>query len=53
MNKQRSTSNLFNILSYDDAGNIVLRDYSQTIRYNWNGTIHAFTGPLRRWRAEV
>jgi len=46
MNKQRKTSNLINILSYDDAGNIVLRDYSQTIRYNWNGTIHAFTGPL-------
>jgi hypothetical protein len=46
MNKQRKSSNLINILSYDDAGNIVLRDYSQTIRYNWNGTIHAFTGPL-------
>ena len=46
MNKQRKTSNLLNILNYDDAGNIVLRDYSQTIRYNWNGTIHAFTGPL-------
>jgi hypothetical protein len=46
MNKQRFTSNLFNILSYDAAGNIVLKDYSQTIRYNWNGTIHAFTGPL-------
>jgi hypothetical protein len=46
MNKQRKTSNLLNILSYDDAGNIVLKDYSQTIRYNWNGTIHAFTGPL-------
>jgi hypothetical protein len=46
MNKQRKNSNLINILSYDDAGNIVLRDYSQTIRYNWNGTIHAFTGPL-------
>jgi hypothetical protein len=46
MNKQRRTSNLSNILNYDDAGNIVLRDYSQTIRYNWNGTIHAFTGPL-------
>ena len=46
MNKQRKSSNLLNILNYDDAGNIVLRDYSQTIRYNWNGTIHAFTGPL-------
>ena len=46
MNRQRKTSNLLNILNYDDAGNIVLRDYSQTIRYNWNGTIHAFTGPL-------
>jgi hypothetical protein len=44
MNKQRRTSNISNIFSYDDAGNIVIKDYSQVIRYNWNGTLHAFVG---------
>lgn len=46
MNKQRKTSNISNIFSYDDAGNIVIKDYSQVIRYSWNGTIHGFVGQL-------
>lgn len=44
MNKQRRTSNISNIFSYDDTGNIVIKDYSQVVRYNWNGTLHAFLG---------
>lgn len=46
MNRQRRTSNISNIFSYDDAGNIVIKDYSQVIRYSWNGTIHGFIGPV-------
>jgi len=46
MNKQRKTSNVLNILNYDDAGNIVIKDYGQATRYSWNGTIHGFIGQL-------
>ena len=46
MNKQRRSSNIANIFSYDDAGNIVIKDYGQVIRYSWNGLIHGFVGPL-------
>lgn len=46
MNKQRKTSSVLNILNYDDAGNIVIKDYGQTTRYSWNGTIHGFVGPV-------
>lgn len=46
MNKQRRTSNISNIFSYDDAGNIVLKDYGQVTRYSWNGLIHGFIGSV-------
>ena len=46
MNKQRRSSNIANIFSYDDAGNIVIKDYGQVTRYSWNGLIHGFVGPL-------
>ena len=46
MNKQRKTSNILNILTYDDLGNVVIKDYSQVVRYSWNGLVHAFDGPL-------
>ena len=46
MNRQRKTSNILNIFSYDAAGNIVIKDYSQVIRYSWNGTLHGFIGQL-------
>ena len=46
MNKQRRSSNISNIFSYDDAGNIVIKDYGQVTRYSWNGLIHGFVGPL-------
>ena len=46
MNKQRRSSNIANIFSYDDAGNIVIKDYGQVTRYSWNGLIHGFVGPV-------